>query len=370
MVDLRAQYEKMGGEIDSAIKEVLSSARYIKGPEVARFEDELGNHIGSKHVITCGNGTDALQIALMALNLNPGDEVITTNFTFIATAEVVSLLGLKLVLADVDPRTFNISTQSLQRAITPRTKVIIPVHLFGQCADMEAILKIANDNGLYVIEDSAQATGAIYTFPDGSRRHSGTMGTIGTTSFFPSKNLSCCGDGGALFTNDDEIAKRIRCIANHGSMVKYYHDKVGVNSRLDTIQAAILSVKLKYLEQHNKSREAVAAYYDNAFRDCEEIETPLHESYSTHIYHQYTLKVKGGKRHALKEYLAQEGIPSMIYYPVAIHMQEAYRDLGYEEDSFPTSSSLCNEVLSLPIHPEMEEEQMQYITNKVLHFFN
>lgn len=369
MVDLKLQYEKIGCEIDKAIKDVLLSTRFIKGPEVARFEAELREYLDNKYVISCGNGTDALQIALMSLGLQPGDEVITTDFTFIATAEVVALLGLKLVLVDVDPNTYNISVEGVRKALTSRTKVIIPVHLFGQCADMSSLLSIAKEKNLYIIEDAAQAMGSEYIFTNGSKKKAGTIGTIGTTSFFPSKNLSCCGDGGAMLTDNEILAKEMKAIANHGSVVKYHNDKVGVNSRLDTIQAAILSVKLKYLETHNKARQAVADYYAGAFTGCSAISIPFKENYSTHIYHQYTIRVKDGKRDGLKKYLADAGIPSMVYYPIPMHNQKAYKYLGYDENAFPVASTLCDEVLSLPMHPEMEEEQLTYITSTVLKYF-
>ena len=289
MVDLKVQYEKMGGEIDNAIKEVLLSTKFIKGPQVAKFEGELKEYLGVNHVVSCGNGTDALQIALMALGLKEGDEVITTNFTFIATAEVVALLGLKPVFVDVDPLNYNISVDAVRKAVTPRTKAIIPVHLFGQCAPMEDLLEIAEGHNLFIIEDAAQAMGTDYLFANGSVKKAGTIGHIGTTSFFPSKNLSCCGDGGAMLTNDESLANEMRSIANHGSTVKYYNDKVGVNSRLDTLQAAILSVKLKYLEEHNRARKEVADFYDNAFREIKGAIIPEREKYSTHTFHQYTI---------------------------------------------------------------------------------
>jgi len=369
MVDLKSQYDKMGGEIDAAIKSVLLSTKFIKGPEVGKFENGLKGYLDSKYVVSCGNGTDALQLALMALGLGEGDEIITTDFTFIATAEVVALLGLKLVLVDVDPYNFNISLEAVRKAVTKRTKAIIPVHLFGQCADMEGLLSIAREHNLYIIEDAAQAMGADYIFSDGTKKKAGTIGTMGTTSFFPSKNLACCGDGGAIITDDKGLADELRCIANHGSFVKYYNDKVGVNSRLDTIQAAILSVKLGYLDQHNSARMANAAFYDNALAGITSIEIPKKEDYSTHIYHQYTIKVKGGRRDPLRSYLEKAGIPSMVYYPVPLHVQKAYSYLGYNETDFPVSSALCKEVLSLPMHPEMDGEQLNYIAKTLLRFF-
>ncbi|MCX6332698.1 MAG: DegT/DnrJ/EryC1/StrS family aminotransferase [Bacteroidia bacterium] len=368
MVDLNAQYGKLGVEIDAAIRSVINSTAFIKGPEVKKFEEELQKYLGCNHVISCGNGTDALQIAMMALRMKPGDEVITTNFTFIATVEVVALLGLKLVLVEPDPHNYNISVDSIRKAITPRTKAIVPVHLFGQCADMESIMKLANDKGLYVIEDAAQATGADYIFSDGTRKKAGTIGTIGTTSFFPSKNLACYGDGGAMLTNDDNLARKLRSIANHGMKERYHYDDIGVNSRLDTIQAAILLVKLKYLDNFNAARRKVADSYDKAFSKHPEIIIPERAGDSTHIFHQYTIRVRNGKRDALKKYLESVKIPAMIYYPGPLHTQEAYRYLGYDENDFPVTSGLCSEVLSLPMHPDMEQEQLDYIILNVLKF--
>jgi len=370
MVDLKAQYESMKDEIDGAIKTVLNSTAFIKGPEVVMFEEELKLYSGAKYVISCGNGTDALQIAIMSLGLKPGDEIITTDFTFVATIEVVSLLGLKPVIVDPDPDTFNISVEALRKAITPRTRAVVPVHLFGQCADMENILSIASGYGLYVVEDAAQATGAEYFFSNGNKRKAGTIGKIGTTSFFPSKNLGCYGDGGAIYTNDEDIAVKIRSIANHGMKVRYKYSDIGINSRLDTLQAAILRVKLKYLDRFNNARRGVADYYDKAFSGCPDIQIPVRKGFSSHIFHQYTIKVKNGKRDELKKYLSENNIPSMIYYPGPLHMQEAYRYLGYGEYDFPVTTSLCKEVLSLPIHTEMDQEQLDYITGCVLDFFN
>jgi dTDP-4-amino-4,6-dideoxygalactose transaminase len=369
MVDLKAQYEKIGAEVDAAIKSVLNSTAFIKGPDVRYFEEALSTYLGVRNVVSCANGTDALQIAMMALDMKPGDEVITTNFTFIATVEVVALLGLKPVLAEPDPHTYNISAESIRRAITPRTKAIVPVHLFGQCADMDAIMKLAAEHNLYIIEDSAQATGAGYIFPDGRIKKAGTIGTIGTTSFFPSKNLACYGDGGAIFTDDDVLAKRFRSIANHGMKERYHYSDIGINSRLDTIQAAILNVKLKYLDRFNEARRAAADFYDKSLSGCNQIVVPERVSYSSHIFHQYTIKVKNGKRNALRDFLAAAGIPSMIYYPGPLHMQEAYRFLGYKESDFPVTSELCREVLSLPMHPDIEQEQLDYIVMNILKFF-
>jgi UDP-2-acetamido-2-deoxy-ribo-hexuluronate aminotransferase len=370
MVDLKAQYEKIGPEIDAAIKSVLVSTAFIKGPDVKLFEEELQEFMGVKHVVSCANGTDALYLALMALGLKPGDEVITTNFTFVATVEVVALLGLKLVLVDPDPETFNISVAAVEKVITSRTKVIVPVHLFGQCADMENLIKLASNHNLIIVEDAAQATGTDYIFHDGTVKKAGTIGHIGTTSFFPSKNLGCYGDGGALYTNDDIYAKKLRSIANHGMKVRYHYDDIGVNSRLDTIQAAILRVKLRYLAKFNKARVAVAEQYDMAFAGCQSIITPQRKAYSSHIYHQYTIRVKDGKRDDLKKFLDSKDIPSMVYYPGPLHLQEAYRNLGYIESDFPVTTALCKEVLSLPMHPEMEQEQLDYIILKVLEFFD
>jgi UDP-2-acetamido-2-deoxy-ribo-hexuluronate aminotransferase len=370
MVDLKAQYEKIGSEIDIAIKSVLESTAFIKGPDVKLFEEELQEYMGVKHVVSCANGTDALELAMMALGLKPGDEVITTNFTFIATVEVVALLGLKLVIVEPDPGSFTISIDAVKKAITPNTKALVPVHLFGQCADMESLMEIAKKHNLYIIEDAAQATGADYVFKDGSTKKAGTIGHIGTTSFFPSKNLGCYGDGGALYTNDDVIAKKLRSIANHGMKVKYHHDDIGINSRLDSIQAAILRVKLKHLTQFNAARRSVADRYDNAFAGCKSLTVPERVSYSSHIFHQYTLKVKNGKRDELKKFLESKNIPSMVYYPGPLHVQEAYKYLGYKENDFPVTTLLCKEVLSLPMHPDMEQEQIDYITLNILNFFS
>lgn len=369
MVDLKAQYNRIGHEIDQAIKDVVNSTAFIKGPEVKLFEEELQKYLGVRHVISCANGTDALQIALMALDLKPGDEVITTNFTFIATVEVVALLGLKLVLVEPEEGSFNVSTEAIKRSLTPKTKAIVPVHLFGQCSDMEEIVKIAADNNLFIIEDAAQATGADFIFSNGEKRKAGTIGQAGTTSFFPSKNLGCYGDGGALFTNDDSLASKLRSITNHGMKARYYHDDIGVNSRLDTLQAAILRVKLKYLDEFNSSRRAVADFYDKAFMACPYISVPERSSFSTHIFHQYTLKLKTGTRDKLKEHLQSLKIPSMVYYPVPLHLQNAYKYLGYKRGDFPATEKLCSEVISLPMYPELDREQLDYITTGVLKFF-
>ncbi len=369
MVDLRTQYERFGSEIDSAIRSVLESTAFIKGPDVRLFEEELQDYMGVKHVVSCANGTDALYLALIALGFKPGDEIITTNFTFVATVEVVALLGLKIVLVDPEPDTYNISADNVRKAITPKTRAIVPVHLFGQCADMESLMALADKHNLYIIEDAAQATGADYFFRNGTKRKAGTIGHIGTTSFFPSKNLGCYGDGGAIYTNNGEYAKRIRSIANHGMKVRYHYSDIGINSRLDTLQAAILRVKLKYLSQFNEARQKVADHYDKAFGNCKYITTPARSGYSTHIFHQYTLRIKDGLRDDLKKYLESVNIPSMIYYPGPLHMQEAYKNLGYNENDFPVTTSLCKEVLSLPVHTEMDQEQLDYITSKLLNFF-
>jgi UDP-2-acetamido-2-deoxy-ribo-hexuluronate aminotransferase len=370
MVDLKAQYDKIGSEIDIAIKSVLESTAFIKGPDVKFFEEELQEYMGVKHVVSCANGTDALQLAIMVLALKPGDEVITTNFTFIATVEVVALLGLKLVIVEPEPGSFNISIDAIRKAITPKTKAIVPVHLFGQCADMESLMDLAKKHNLFVIEDAAQATGADYIFKDGTTKKAGTIGHIGTTSFFPSKNLGCYGDGGALFTSDDAYAKKLRSIANHGMKMRYHYDDIGVNSRLDTIQAAILRVKLKYLSKFNEARRVVAHKYDKAFASCQSITVPERVSYSSHIFHQYTIRIKNGKRDELKKFLESKNIPSMVYYPGPLHMQEAYHYLGYKENDFPVTTTLCKEVLSLPMHPDMEQDQLDYIILNVLKFFD
>lgn len=370
MVDLRSQYERLKADIDSAVAGVISSTAFIKGPDVRLFEEELQRYLGVRNVIACANGTDALQIAMMALGLRRGDEVITTNFTFIATVEVIELLGLKAVLVDPDPGTFNITAEAIERAITPRTKAIVPVHLFGQCADMEPIIALSRRHGLHIIEDVAQATGAEYRFSDGTVKKSGTMGTIGCTSFFPSKNLGCYGDGGALFTDNDELAALIRSITNHGMKVRYYHDTIGVNSRLDTIQAAVLRVKLRHLDAFNEARQKAAAYYDRELSGLHGITIPVRAPYTSHIFHQYTLRIDGDERNNLRECLENEGIPSMIYYPVPLHMQKAYAHLGYRPDDFPVTTLLTGEVLSLPMHTEIDSEQLEYITGCIRSKYN
>jgi len=368
MVDLRSQYEKIKDEVNAGIQEVIDTTTFIKGGKVNDFQRNLESYLNVKHVIPVGNGTDALQIALMALGLKPGDEVITPTFTFIATAEVVALLGLTPVMVDVDFDTFNISVESVKKAITPKTKAIVPVHLFGQNADMEAILTLAKEHNLYVIEDACQSISSVYTFSDGSKVQSGCMGDIGCTSFFPSKNLGCFGDGGAIFTNNDELAANMRAIANHGMVVRYHHDLIGVNSRLDSIQAAVLEVKLKHLNEYDASRRATAEFYDKAFSGIDKLIVPARYDKSTHVFHQYTLKLNGVKRSELQKYLADKGIPAMIYYPVPLHLQKAYQDPRYQAGDFPIAEKLCECVLSLPMHTELSEEQLKYITKNVLEF--
>lgn len=367
MVDLRRQYRKIAPEIETRWHDILEHTAFIQGSDVARFASNLSGYLDVKHVIPCGNGTDALQAAMMALGLQPGDEVITTDFTFIATAEVIALLHLTPVVVDVLPDTFNIDPAAVERAITPRTKAIVPVHLFGQCAPMQELLDLAQKHGLYIIEDACQATGAEYVFPDGRRRKAGTMGEIGCTSFFPSKNLGCYGDGGALFTQDDRLAEKLCQVVNHGMKVRYHHDEIGCNSRLDTLQAAVLDVKLPHLDEYNAARQKAAAYYDRAFAGCDLLRTPARVPYSTHIFHQYTLRLADAvDRAALQEALKAVGIPAMIYYPVPLHMQKAYRDPRYKAGDFPVTEQLCDRVLSLPMHTELDEEQLRYITENVL----
>lgn len=366
MVDLKSQYQKIKEEINAGIQEVLDSTAFVKGRKVGIFQKNLENYLNVKHVIPVGNGTDALQIALMALGLKPGDEVITPTFTFVATAEVVALLGLTPVLVDVDFDTFNISVESVKKAITPKTKAIVPVHLFGQNADMEELMQLAKQHNLYVVEDACQSIGSVYTFSNGQKAQSGCMGDIGCTSFFPSKNLGCYGDGGAIFTNNDELAKKMRVIANHGMDVRYYHDVVGVNSRLDSIQAAVLDVKLKYLDDYIKARRHAADYYDKAFAGNPKITIPARSPESTHVFHQYTVKLNGIDRNDLQKVLAQKGIPAMIYYPVPLHLQKAYKTDRYKSGDFPVAVQLCECVLSLPMHTELEEEQLEFITECTL----
>lgn len=369
MVDLKGQYEKIKVEIDNAILEVIEQTAFINGPQVKKLASELSAHLQVKHVIPCANGTDALQIAMMALDLQPGDEVITTSYTYIATCEVIALLRLTPVFVEINADTFTIDPAAIEKAITPRTKAIVPVHLYGQCADMEAILEIGKKHNLAIIEDTAQAIGATYTFSDGSTAKAGCMGTIGTTSFFPSKNLGCYGDGGAIFTNDDALAEKINMVANHGQKTKYYHDIVGVNSRLDTIQAAILLCKLPHLESYSNARRAVADAYDNAFANHPNIKTPVRNPKSTHVFHQYTLTLCGVNRDAFQDHLKNKGIPTMIYYPLPAHKQKGYASAQFQEGSLRQTEILCENVISLPIHTEMTPEIQNYIIESVLGFF-
>lgn len=369
MVDLKTQYLKIKKEIDQAIFSVLDSASFIKGEDVTVFEKKLANYLSVKHVITSANGTDALQIALMALNLKPGDEIITTSFTFVATAEVIAILNLKPVFVDVHPDTFLIDIQEVEKNITSKTRAIIPVHLFGQCMNMEELINLAKIHNLYIIEDTAQAIGTDYFFTNNTKAKAGTLGTIGTTSFFPSKNLGCFGDGGALFTNDDQLAEDIRSISNHGMKVRYYHDLIGVNSRLDTIQAAVLNVKLEYLEQYNKSRQISADYYDQGFKEITQLKVPTRNSFSSHIFHQYTLLMDSFKNKQMVEHLKNNNIPSMIYYPVPIHLQSAYKHYGYKAGDLPVTEDLCKKVFSLPMHTELTLEQQDIIIKTVLKYF-
>jgi dTDP-4-amino-4,6-dideoxygalactose transaminase len=366
MVDLQTQYQNIKEDIDLGIQAVIDSASFIKGASVSSFQTNLEHYTGAKHVIPVGNGTDALQIALMALGLQPGDEVITPTFTFIATAEVVALLGLTPIVVDVDWDTMNISVEAVKKAITPKTKAIVPVHLFGQCADMEELMAIAKAHNLYIVEDACQAIGSVYRFADGTEKQAGTMGEIGCTSFFPSKNLGCYGDGGAIFTNNDDLAAKMRAIANHGMVVRYYHDIVGVNSRLDSIQAAVLDVKLKHLNEYIAARQKAATYYDNAFVNHPKILVPTRSEKSSHVFHQYTLRLLDVDRDALRAALAEAGVPAMIYYPVPLHMQKAYQDARYQTGDFPVAERLADCVLSLPMHTELDEEQLEYITMQVL----
>lgn len=370
MVDLQGQYQGIKNEIDNAIREVVDSCFFINGPAVKNFQEALEKYLGVKHVIPCANGTDALQVSMMALGLKPGDEVITTSFTFIATAEVIALLKLTPVLVDVDPDTFNIDPDAIHRAITPKTKAIVPVHLFGQSAPMEEIMEIGKKHNLPIIEDACQSIGADYIFNDGSRKKTGTISEIGCTSFFPSKNLGCYGDGGAIFTNNDDLAAQLRVVVNHGMTVRYYHDYIGVNSRLDSIQAAVLKVKLQYLDQYAAKRRAAADFYDKAFSGRKELKIPVRYPKSDHVFHQYTLVTDGINRQALIDHLNSKGIPAMIYYPVPLHMQKAYLDPRYKKGDFPVTEALAASVMSLPMHTELDEEQLNFITRSVLEFLN
>lgn len=370
MVDLYGQYLKIKQEVDDGIRQVIETSDFINGSQVKELTINLAAYMGSKHVITCGNGTDALQIALMSLNLKPGDEVIVPAFTYVASAEVIGLLGLIPVIVDVDYVTFNVMVANLEKALTPKTKVIIPVHLFGQSCDMEPIMRFAEKHGLYVIEDNAQAIGAVYTFSDGKKRHTGTIGHIGCTSFFPSKNLGCYGDGGAIFTDDDVLAERLRMLANHGQQIKYHHKVIGCNSRLDTIQAVILNAKLKHLNEYCRARYEVAEYYTSQLKDLKEIITPEELPQSTHVYHQYTLKVLNGKRDALKQHLINGGIPSMIYYPLPLQQQEAFASIARVAESLDIAERLAHSVLSLPVHTELTLEQQDLVISSIKDFFN
>jgi len=370
MVDLKGQYDFIHQEVTEAMTEVFETSSYINGPMVQKFQKDLENYLGVKHVIPCANGTDALQIALMGLKLEPGDEVITTDFTFAATVEVISLLKLKPVLVDVDPQTFNIAPKAIEKAITTKTKAIIPVHLFGQCANMDEILALAKKHKLYVVEDNAQGIGATYTFPDGSKAKTGTLGHVAATSFFPSKNLGAYGDGGAIFTNDDELAHFIRGIVNHGMYTRYYHDVVGVNSRLDALQAAVLKIKLQYLDFYNERRKEAALRYNNYFNDHPNLIIPHREAdCDSHVYHQYTLRVIDADRDALVVYLGEHEIPCGVYYPVPLHAQKAYKDSNTDPKAFPVTNQLVKEVISLPMHTELTKDQIDFIASKVLEFF-
>ena len=369
MVDLKGQYEKIKDEIDREVLNCIASTAFINGPKVKEFQSHLESYLGVKHVVPCANGTDALQIALMALDLEPNDEVIVPAFTYVATAEVIALLRLTPVMVDVDADTFNARADLIEKAITPRTKAIVPVHLFGQSCDMQPILDLAGKHNLYIIEDNAQAIGADYSFADNAGEKAGTIGHIGTTSFYPAKNLGCYGDGGAIFTNDDLLAEKMRMIANHGQTKTYYHDVVGVNSRLDSIQAAILDVKLKYLDEYARARNAAALVYDEEFQSIEELQTPVRQTNSTHVFHQYTIRVRNGKRDELKEFLAGKNIPTSVFYPVPLYRQKAFSDYVAPDFHLPVTEWLCAEVLSLPIHTEMDKETQKYIIENVKDFF-
>jgi dTDP-4-amino-4,6-dideoxygalactose transaminase len=368
MVDLKQQYQRIKAEVDAAVISVLESSAFINGPQVQSFANALANYNGVEHVIPCANGTDALQIAMMALGLKPGDEVITPSFTYIATTEVVALLRLTPVFVDVDPKTFCLDTEALKKAITPKTKAIVPVHLYGQAANMEEIMKIAAEHNLYVIEDNAQAIGSDYYFSNGEVKKTGSIGTVSGTSFFPSKNLGAYGDGGAILTNDEALASQLRMVANHGQSKRYYHDVVGCNSRLDTIQAAILEIKLRYLDSYIDARRKVADYYDAAFANHPKITTPFRASYSKHVFHQYTMVLNGVDRDGLNAHLAKVGVPSMIYYPVPAHRQQMFESFSSDTADLPVTDWLTERVISLPIHTEMEEEQLQLITRSVINY--
>lgn len=366
MVDLKGQYEKIKSEVDAGIQEVINTTAFINGPQVKEFQASLEKYLDVKHVIPCANGTDALQIAMMALDLKPGDEVITASFTYVATAEVIGLLGLTPVLVDVYPDTFDIDVEAIEKNITSKTKAIVPVHLFGQCADMERIMALAKKHNLFVIEDVAQAIGADYKFKDGTTKKAGTIGTIGCTSFFPSKNLGCYGDGGAIYTNDSDLAQKLKMIAHHGQSVQYIHDVLGVNSRLDTLQAVVLNAKLKHLDSYAAARNKAADFYDKAFANHSKIKIPVRTKNSNHVFHQYTVQLKGVNRTKLREDLNEKGVPAMIYYPIPLHMQKAYKSDRFKEGSFPVTEKLCETVLSLPMHTELDEDTLSYITKSVL----
>ena len=371
MVDLNGQYQGIKEEVNSSIQEILENTSFINGPKVHEFQKNLESYLNVKHVIPCANGTDALQIAMMGLGLKPGDEVITADFTFAATVEVIALLQLTPVLVDVYPDTFNIDVEAIKKAITPKTKAIVPVHLFGQSAHMEAIMEIAKEHNLYVIEDNAQGIGANYTFSNGTKVKTGAIGHIASTSFFPSKNLGCYGDGGAIFTNDDDLAHTIRGIVNHGMYERYHHDVVGVNSRLDSIQAAVLNTKLPHLDAYNNARKQAAAKYDRAFKGQENIITPFRSGADdNHVFHQYTLKIKNVDRDALAKHLNDRGIPCGIYYPIPLHRQKAYMDERYNEADFTVTNQLVKEVISLPMHTELDDQQIEYITSTIINFIN
>lgn len=371
MVDLKGQYEHIKDSIQNGFQEVLDSTAYINGPQVHAFQKSLEEYLDVKHVIPCANGTDALQVAIMGLGLQAGDEIITADFTFAATVEVIALLGLTPVLVDVDADTFNISIDAIKKAITPKTKAIVPVHLFGQAANMEEIMAIAKEHNLFVIEDNAQAIGADYEFSDGRKQKVGTIGHIGATSFFPSKNLGCYGDGGAIFTNDDKLAHDLRGIVNHGMYERYHHDVVGVNSRLDSLQAVVLNAKLPKLDQYNHARRSAAKQYSAALANHKNIITPaIKANDSTHVFHQYTLRIIGADRNGLMQHLLNKGIPCAIYYPIPLHSQKAYADTRYKEENFPVTNTLVSEVLSLPMHTELDDEQIKFITDSILEFLS
>lgn len=370
MVDTKTQYLKIKEEVDKAVLDVMESSAFIGGPAVKSFADNLAKYLNVKHVVPCANGTDALQIALMSLGLKPGDEVITPSFTFIATTEVIALLKLTPVFVDVDKDTFCIDPVEIEKAITPNTKAIVPVHLYGQCANMDAIMQIAKKHNLFVVEDNAQAIGSDFTFSDGRVKKAGTIGNIGCTSFYPSKNLGAFGDGGAIFTDDDQLAEKLQMVANHGMKVRYYHDLVGCNSRLDAIQAAILNVKLKHLDEYAVARQNAAAFYNKAFSGCNKISVPVNTANSTHVYHQYTIVLHDVDRDALIQFLSGKGIPAMIYYPLPAHKQKMFLEFNVEALELPITSWLNDRVLSLPIHTELDEEQLEYITSHILEFVN